>query len=138
MKPRVLFLCTGNSCRSQMAEGLLRSVAGDCFQVDSAGTHPVGLNPGAVSAMNELGIDIAGQRSKSLSQFLDQRFDYVITVCDRANESCPTFPDAGTLLHWGFDDPAAAQGSAVERQAVFRRVRDEIAERVRWFVRQVR
>ncbi len=134
MKPRVLFLCTGNSCRSQMAEGLLRSMAGDRFAVESAGTHPVGLNPGAVAAMDEVGIDITGHTSTSLETFLGQRFDFVITVCDRAKESCPTLPGAATLLHWSFDDPAAAQGTVEERRAVFRRVRDEIAERVRRFV----
>ncbi len=138
MKPRVLFLCTGNSCRSQMAEGLLRSLAGDRFEVDSAGTNPVGLNPGAVAAMKELGVDIAGHASKSLDGFLNQRIDYVVTVCDRARESCPTLPGAVTLLHWSFDDPAVAKGSVEERQAVFRRVRDEIAERVRQFVEDVR
>lgn len=136
MKRRVLFLCTGNSCRSQMAEGWLRSLAGDRFEVESAGTDPVGLNPGAVAVMREVGVDIAGQRSKSLARFLDQRFDHVISVCDRARESCPTLPGAATLLHWSFDDPAAAQGSAEERQAVFRRVRDEIAARVRCFVEE--
>lgn len=136
MKPRVLFLCTGNSCRSQMAEGLLRSVAGDRYEVESAGTEPVGLNPGAVAAMRELGIDIAGQRSKSLAQFLDQRFDYVITVCDRAREACPTFSAADARLHWSFEDPAGAQGSVEDRRAVFRRVRDEIADHVRRFVEQ--
>ncbi len=138
MKPRVLFLCTGNSCRSQMAEGLLRSLSGDRFEVDSAGTNPVGLNPGAVAAMKELGVDIAGHASKSLDGFLNQRIDYVVTVCDRARESCPTLPGAVTLLHWSFDDPAVAKGSVEERQAVFRRVRDEIAERVRQFVEDVR
>lgn len=134
MKPRVLFLCTGNSCRSQMAEGLLRAAAGDRFEVESAGTQPVGMNPDAVVAMSELGIDIASQRSKSLTQFLDQRFDYVITVCDRARESCPVFPGTATLLHWSLDDPAAVQGPDEERRAVFHRVRDEIADRVRRFV----
>lgn len=138
MKWRVLFLCTGNSCRSQMAEALLRSLAGDRFEVESAGTDPVGLNPGAVAAMSELGIDIAGQRSKSLTRFAGQRFDHVITVCDRARESCPAFPGVATHLHWSFDDPAAAQGSAEERGAVFRRVRDEIAACVRRFVAEAR
>lgn len=117
-----------------MAEGLLRSMAGDRFEVESAGTEPGGLNPGAVTAMRELGIDIAGQTSKSLVGFLDQRFDYVITVCERARESCPTLPGAATLLHWSFEDPAAAQGSVEQRRAVFCRVRDEIADRLRRFV----
>lgn len=92
MKQRVLFLCTGNSARSQMAEGLLRHLAGDRYDVSSAGTHPVGLNPGAVTAMQELGIDISAQRSKRMDEFVDQAFDYVITVCDRAKESCPRWP----------------------------------------------
>ena len=138
MKPRVLFLCTGNSCRSQMAEGLLRSMAGDRFHVDSAGTDPLRLNPEAVVAMSELGIDISGQRSKSLEQFRDQPMDFVITVCDRARESCPRMPGAATLLHWSLEDPAAAQGPVEERRVVFRRVRDELADHVRRFVEGIR
>lgn len=134
MKPKVLFLCTGNSCRSQMVEGFLRHFAGDRFDVASAGTHPSVLNPEAVEAMREVGIDISHHRSKGIETFLGQRFDYVITVCDRAKESCPIFPGALSLDHWPFDDPAAAQGSPEERNAVFRRVRDEIAERVRRFI----
>lgn len=135
MKQRVLFLCTGNSCRSQMAEGFLRNMAGDRFDVASAGTDPVGLNPGAVEAMKEVGVDIARQESKKVDRFLGQRFDYVITVCDRAKEACPTFPGARSLLHWSFDDPAGASGPLEERRRVFRRVRDEIADRVNQFVR---
>jgi arsenate reductase len=134
MKSSVLFLCTGNSCRSQMAEGLLRHLAGDRFDVTSAGTHPAGLNPGAVEAMREIGVDISRQESKPVDQFLGRRFDYVITVCDRAKESCPTFHGAGSLLHWSFDDPAAARGTADERRVVFRRVRDEISARIRQLV----
>ena len=135
MKTRVLFLCTGNSCRSQMAEGLLRHLAGDRFEVASAGTDPQGLNPGAVTAMREIGIDIAHHQSRHVDQFAGQQFDYVITVCDRAKESCPIFP--GTFsLHWSFDDPASAVGTVETRQTVFRRVRDEIAERVRDFVQK--
>lgn len=99
MKRRVLFLCTGNSARSQMAEGLLRHLAGGRYEVSSAGTHPVGLNSGAVSAMQELGIDISAQRSKSIHEFTQQAFDYVITVCDRAKESCPRWPHTGRLVH---------------------------------------
>ncbi len=137
MNRKVLFLCTGNSCRSQMAEGLLRHLAGDRFEVASAGTHPAGLNPGAVGAMREIGIDISPHRSKRVNEYLDTRFDYVITVCDRAKETCPVFPVASSQLHWSFDDPAAAQGSAEERRAVFRRVRDEIAGRIRSFVDEV-
>ncbi len=133
MKPRVLFLCTGNSCRSQMAEGWLRHLAGDRFDVASAGTHPAGLNPGAVEAMREVGVDISRHASKQVDQFIGERFDYVITVCDSAKEACPTLPGAQSLLHWSFDDPAATQGSPEERRQVFRRVRDEIAGRIRQF-----
>src|SRR5574341_311905 len=110
-------------------------MAGDSVDVASAGTHPVGLNPGAVEAMNEIGVDIAGQRSKSVKEFLAQRFDYVITVCDRARESCPVFPAGSAVLHWSFDDPAKAEGTAEERKIVFRRVRNEIAEYIDQFVR---
>lgn len=133
-KPRVLFLCTGNSCRSQMAEGWLRHLAGDRFAVFSAGTHPAGVNPDAVRVMNEAGVDISGQQSKSVGSFLGQHFAYVITVCDRANESCPIFPGMARRLHWPFEDPAHARGSEEQRLAVFRRVRDQIAARLRQFV----
>ncbi|MDE3019620.1 MAG: arsenate reductase ArsC [Nitrospirota bacterium] len=136
MKPRVLFLCTGNSCRSQMAEGLLRHLAGNRFEVASAGTHPVGLNPGAVEAMQEIGVDISSHRSKQADQFLGQHFDYVVTVCDRAKETCPTFPGATTLSHWSFDDPAATTGSPEERRKTFRRVRDEISVRLLQFIQE--
>jgi len=137
MKQNVLFLCTGNSCRSQMAEGLLRFLAGDRFEVVSAGTLPSGLNPDAVEAMREIGIDISGHRSKRLDKFLGQRFDYVITVCDRAKETCPVFPSTKSQGHWSFDDPAAVEGPPEERRAVFRRIRDEIADRIRSFVDEV-
>jgi arsenate reductase (thioredoxin) len=131
-KQRVLFLCTGNSARSQMAEGLLRQMAGDRFEVFSAGTRPVGLNPNAVTAMAEIGIDIARSRSKSVDEFAGQQFDYVFTVCDNAKESCPIFPGAGKRLHHSFEDPAAAP---IDQQAViFRKVRDQIAERLREFI----
>ncbi|MBI3808149.1 MAG: arsenate reductase ArsC [Nitrospirae bacterium] len=113
-----------------MAEGFLRHLAGDRFDVASAGTEPVGLNPGAVEVMKEIGVDISWHRSKRADEFLGQPFDYVITVCDRAKESCPTFPGAKFLLHWSFDDPAEAEGLAEERREIFRRVRDEIAERL--------
>lgn len=138
MKKKVLFLCTGNSCRSQMAEGWLRHLAGDRYETASAGTQPAGLNPDAVEVMRELGIDIAAHQSKHLNQFLDVRFDHVITVCDRAREACPIFPGASSMLHWSFDDPAAARGSDEERRAVFKRVRDEIAERIRLFLSEPR
>jgi arsenate reductase len=133
-KQRVLFLCTGNSCRSQMAEGWLRHLAGGRFDVSSAGTKPVGLNPGAVEAMQESGVDISTHRSKHLNEFAGVRFDYVITVCDRARETCPIFLGARTVLHWSFDDPASATGTDNERREVFRRVRDEIAGQIRRFL----
>lgn len=133
-KTRVLFLCTGNSARSQMAEGWLRHLAGDRFTADSAGTHPVGVNPHAVKVMEEIGINITGHRSKSVREFEGQPFDYVITVCDRAKESCPFWPGAFHLLHWNFEDPASAKGSDSERQVVFRNIRDEIATRIRTFL----
>lgn len=134
MKRRVLFLCTGNSARSQMAEGLLRHMAGDVFDVFSAGTRPAGLNPRAVAAMKDIGVDISRQRSKHVEELLNGRFDYVITVCDRAKESCPVFPSSGALLHWSFDDPAACKGTEVEREKVFHRVRDEIQGQIRTFL----
>ncbi|MBI3782873.1 MAG: arsenate reductase ArsC [Deltaproteobacteria bacterium] len=133
-KPKVLFLCTGNSCRSQMAEGLLRQLAGERFDVVSAGTEPSTVNPLAIAAMREIGIDISSHRSKSAAEFLREHFAYVITVCDSANERCPIFPFATKRLHWSLDDPATATGTTAERMPVFRRVRDEIAERVRDFV----
>jgi len=117
-----------------MAEGLLRHLAGDRFEVASAGTHAAGLNLYAVEAMREIGIDISRHRSKSVNAFLGQQFDYVITVCDRAKETCPIFPSAAALLHWSFDDPAAVEGPREERRAVFHRVRDEIADRIESFV----
>jgi len=126
MKDRVLILCTGNSARSQMAEGLLRKSAGDRFEVLSAGTHPAGLNPNAVKAMAEVGIDISGQRSKSVDEFSSQRFDYVITVCDKAREACPIFPGSGRRLHHSFEDPAAA--AAGQQLEAFRKVRDQVAD----------
>jgi arsenate reductase len=125
-KKRVLVLCTGNSARSQMAEGLLRYDAGDRFEVASAGTHPSIVRPEAVAVMRELGIDISGHRSKSVDEYTGQPFDIVLTVCDNAREACPLFPGTGTRLHRGFTDPAAVQGSESERLAAFRTVRDEI------------
>ena len=135
--PRVLFLCTGNSCRSQMAEGWARQLGGDRLEVFSAGTAPKGLHPLAVKAMAEAGVDISRQTSKHLDAFDGQRFDYAITVCDRAKESCPFWPGAG-MLHWSFDDPAEASGSEDERLKVFRRVRDEIKHRVALFLSEDR
>lgn len=139
MKPTVLFLCTGNSCRSQMAEGWLRHLAGSRFEVISAGTHPVGVNPRAIAVMAEAGIDISLHRSKRVDEFLGRRLDVVITVCDRAKEACPMSPSIGTVLHWSFDDPAEAQGSDDDRAKVFRRVRDEIAEKIsKWLESEAR
>jgi arsenate reductase len=137
VKKRVLFLCTGNRARSQMAEGLLRHLAGDVFEVFSAGTEPRGLSPVAVAVMGEIGIDIAGHRSKSVDAFLGQEFDYVITLCDEAREACPVFPGAKRHLHWGIPDPAAAEGSGAALEA-FRRARDEIRRRIEGFLREER
>ena len=133
MKKRVLILCTGNSARSQMAEGLLRHDAGDRFEVESAGTRPGQVRPEAIAVMHELGIDIAGHRSKHVDEFAGATFDYVLTVCDSARESCPIFPGHATRLHHAFEDPAALQGSDAERLALFRRVRDELRAFLRTF-----
>src|ERR671914_2922931 len=129
-KTRVLFLCTHNSARSQMAEGLLRHLAGDRFEVMSAGTEATSVKPEAITAMAELGVDISGQESKTLDRYLDEPFDHVVTVCDDANEACPVFPGAKSRLHWSFRDPSQATGSDEERLGVFRGVRDEILARI--------
>ncbi|HEX7289074.1 MAG TPA: arsenate reductase ArsC [Candidatus Angelobacter sp.] len=131
MKPKVLFLCTGNSARSQMAEGLLRHYAGNDYEVLSAGTNPAGVNPLAIEAMREIGIDISRQTSKNVSEFLGLNIPYVVTVCDRAKESCPIFPGTFQFLSWSLDDPASATGAREEKLAVFQRVRDELAERIK-------
>ena len=133
MKERVLILCTGNSARSQMAEGLLRHTAGDRFEVESAGTRPGRVRPEAIAVMKELGIDISGHRSKHVDEFEGQPFDYVLTVCDNARESCPVFFGAAKRLHRDFEDPAALQGTEEERLALFRRVRDEIGDYLKTF-----
>jgi len=133
-KKRVLILCTGNSARSQMAEGLLRKMAGDRFEVESAGVDPVRVRPEAIEAMREIGVDISAHRSKSVDEFARQEFDYVITVCDNAREHCPVFPGKTERIHWSFDDPAKASGDEAARLVVFRRVRDEIENRLREFV----
>ena len=133
MKPKVLFLCTGNSARSQMAEGYLRHVANDKYEAVSAGIEPKGLNPLAVEVMREIGIDISGHRSKHVDEFTGQRFDYVLTVCDNARESCPIFPGQISTIHHSFDDPAALQGSEEKRLALFRRVRDQLREYLKSF-----
>jgi len=127
-KHRVLILCTGNSARSQMAEALLRHDAGERFEVESAGTKPGHVRPEAIAVMDEIGIDISGHRSKSVEEFAGQEFDYVLTVCDSAKESCPIYPGHANRIHRNFEDPAAVRGSQDERLAVFRRVRDEIRE----------
>lgn len=132
-KKRVLILCTGNSARSQMAEGLLRYDAGDNFEVMSAGVISSFVRPQAIEAMREIGVDISSHRSKSVDEFAGQNFDYVITVCDNAKENCPFFPGGTKRIHWSFDDPAEASGSEAEKLAVFRRVRDEIREKLQEF-----
>lgn len=127
MKPTVLILCTGNSCRSHLAEGILRSAAGDMLNVESAGSKPAGhVHPLAIQVMKEIGIDISGHRSKHMEEFLHQPVETVITVCGKADQACPMFPGQVNRYHWGFDDPAHATGSDEEKLMVFRRVRDEI------------
>lgn len=133
IKKRVLFLCTHNSARSQMAEGLLRKLAGDRFDVYSAGTETTRVHPLAIAAMRDLDIDISGHRSKTLDEYGGEHFDYVITVCDKANESCPAFPGDTQRIHWSFEDPSQATGSDAKRLKVFRRIRDEISGRLRLF-----
>ncbi len=126
-KPAVLILCTGNSCRSHLAEGLLRKIAGDLFEVRSAGSKPAGyVHPRAIQVMHEVGIDISGHQSKSMTEFLQTPITTVITVCSQADQACPMFPGQVNRHHWPFDDPAKATGSEEEQLAVFRRVRDEI------------
>ena len=130
---RVLFVCTGNSARSVMAEALLRRARRDRIEVHSAGTEPKGINPLTLRVLAEIGIDASWARSKSVTEYLGQPFDYVVTVCDQARESCPVFPGAIRSLHWDFEDPAAAGGTEAERLTVFRRVRDEIRDRIDGF-----
>jgi arsenate reductase len=130
---RVLFVCTGNSARSILAEGLLRQHGGDGFEVQSAGTHPAGVNPMTIRILTEAGIDPSFAASKSVTQFLDQPFDYVITVCDQARQACPVFPGVHESLHWGYEDPAAAEGTDEERLAVFRRVFTQMGQRIHQF-----
>ena len=132
---RVLILCTANSARSQMAEGLLRHDAGNVYEVFSAGTKPSHVRPEAITVMREVGIDISGHRSKSVDEFAGQDFDYVITVCDNAKESCPIFPAKTKRIHWSIEDPAAVQGSQGETLTAFRRVRDELRARLQAFAK---
>ncbi len=131
---RVLFVCTGNSARSVMAEALLRHHGRDAFEVHSAGTEPKGINPLTLRVLAAAGIDASFARSKSVDEFLGRSFDYVVTVCDQARQSCPVFPGVHESLHWGYEDPAAAQGTDDERLAVFRKVFIQIGERVAQFV----
>ncbi len=130
----VLFLCSANSCRSQIAEGLLRHFAGNRFEALSAGTHPTELNPVAVKVMEEIGIDISAQYSKSVEGMLSREFDYVITVCDKAREFCPIFPGSAAALHWNLEDPAESQGNIEERKKAFVRVRDELKDLILKFI----
>jgi arsenate reductase len=129
-KESVLILCTGNSARSQMAEGLLRHLAGDRFEVFSAGTRPGGVRPEAIIAMREIGIDMSAHRAKSVDEFISRSFDYVITVCDNANESCPIFPVATKRLHWAFEDPPPPSAGEQVSLPVFRKVRDQVNARL--------
>ena len=136
-KTRVLFLCTHNSARSQMAEAFLRALAGDRFEIQSAGAEATQVNPLAIQAMDEVGIDLRLHTSKTLDRFVKQPWDYVITVCDSANARCPIFPTRTTCIHWSIDDPSQATGTEEERLRVFRRVRDEILARLRdWLTDQ--
>jgi arsenate reductase len=136
-KLRALILCTGNSARSQMAEGLLRHIGGTRFEAFSAGTKPVGVNPLAIEAMREIGIDISTQRSKSVAEFAGQEFATVVSVCDNAAEQCPIFPGAPQRVHWSLPDPAAVSGTEEEKLGAFRRVRDELERRILSFVNSV-
>jgi arsenate reductase (thioredoxin) len=134
VKKKVLILCTGNSARSQMAEGLFRHEGGDRYEVFSAGTRPSIVRPEAIAVLAEIGIDISRQRSKSVDEFVAQPLDLVITVCDNAKESCPVFPGRTRRLHWPFEDPAHVEGTEEERKAAFRRVRDQIGPKIRAFL----
>lgn len=136
-RKRVLFLCTGNSARSQMAEGLLRHLASDRFEVFSAGTVATIVRPQAIAVMKELGIDISHHRSKSVDDLLSEEFDYVITVCDHANQHCPNFPGAVKRVHWSIDDPVGS-GSETAELAAFRRARDELQERIGAFMAKIK
>lgn len=135
---RVLFVCTGNSARSQIAEALLRQIGGPDFAVDSAGTEPKGVNPYTIRVLAEAGIDWSTATSKSIGGFLDQRFDYVITVCDRARQVCPVFPGSYDAFHWGLEDPAEVEGTDEEKLAAFRRTYRELVQRIRPFVEVAR
>lgn len=130
-KKKVLFLCTGNSCRSQMAEAWLRSLGGDSFEVYSAGLDPHGVNPYTIKVMEEAGVDMSDHRSKDLDEYMGKMdFDYLITVCGNADERCPFFPGIGTRLHWPFEDPAAFMGPEAEKLAAFREIREQIKTKI--------
>jgi arsenate reductase (thioredoxin) len=130
---RILVLCTGNSARSQMGEGLFRHEGPGEYEVQSAGTKPSYLRPEAVAVMKELGIDISGQRSKSVNEFEGQHFDYVVTVCDNARDTCPVFPAHAERIHWSLEDPATVEGREEEKLAAFRRIRDQLRDRIKSF-----
>ncbi len=134
-KKRVLVLCTGNSARSQMAEGLLRHDAGDAFEVFSAGTRPSRVRPEAIAVMREIGIDISDHRSKSVDEFTGQDFDFVITVCGNARESCPVLPARTHFVHWSIEDPASVEGAEEQRLDAFRHTRNDLQERLRTFAK---
>lgn len=133
-KLRILVLCTGNSCRSQMAEGFFRHYGDDKIEVCSAGLEPKGVHPLAIKVMAEIGIDISHQTSKHVNEFVGREFDYVITVCDNAAERCPTFPGNAVRLHWPFEDPAQAEETEEEVMGVFRRVREEMGLQVKQWI----
>jgi arsenate reductase len=133
-RTRILVLCTGNSARSQMGEGLFREVGGSGYQVFSAGTRPSHVRPEAIAVMREIGIDISRHRSKSVDEFAGQEFDFVVTVCDSARDQCPVLPGAAKRIHWSLEDPAAVGGTEEERLAAFRRIRDQLREHVKAFV----
>ena len=134
LKKKALFLCNNNACRSQMAEGLLRNIAGERFKVFSAGIEPTEVHPLAVRAMAEIGIDISRQRSKPVTEFSEKNFDYVVTVCDQARQACPLFPGDFEKIHWDLEDPVSAGGTEEERLAVFRKVRDQVREAIKAFL----
>ncbi|MFH1327558.1 MAG: arsenate reductase ArsC [Candidatus Bathyarchaeota archaeon] len=136
MKKKVLFLCTGNSCRSQMAEGFLRNLAGDRFDVFSAGVKPTAVNPFAVRVMQEAGINISSQSSKSANMFLGQQFDYVVTVCDNAKQTCPVFPGQYEKVHWDLEDPAEAKGTEEEKLEVFKKTRELIQQKILQWIKE--
>jgi len=136
-KKRILVLCTGNSARSQMGEGLFRHEGGEGWEIFSAGTKPSVVRPEAIAVMREIGIDISDHRSKSVDEFTGKPFDYVVTVCDNARDNCPVFSGAKQRIHWSLEDPAAVEGSAEIRLASFRRIRDQIHDRVKTFFKQL-